>query len=88
MAFTSAVTERNVEGNKRVIRGTFTNTGGSTGGAIATTLNNIDFMNIEYSGASAPATAPAINATFPLASSSVTIVTEANTSGYWEAKGI
>jgi len=88
MAFTSAITERGVQGNKRVNRGTYTNTAGSTGGDITTGLNRCDEFRLIPNDTSVESNATVVNETLPVAGGVVTIVTDANQSGYWTAEGV
>lgn len=88
MAFTYVVSEKTVFGNKRVHKGTFTNTGGSTGGDIETGLARVDFISLQHGGAAVVSDAPAVNETLPLASGAVTVVTAADADGFWWAEGI
>jgi hypothetical protein len=87
MAFASAVSEISVFGNKRIVWGTYTNTGGSTGGDIATGLNKVDTIKLQPTGAAVVASAPSVNETLPLSSGDVTIVNTANEVGQWVAFG-
>ena len=87
MAFTSAVTERTVMGNKRVHYGTFASADGSTGGDINTGLQVCQFITLQTGGAAVSADQCAVNETLPIAGSAVTIVTTANVTGYWKAEG-
>lgn len=79
MAFSSAITDRTIMGNKRVNFGTFTQANGDTGGAVVTGLQTVDHFN-------ATGGLTAVNA-----SGTVTITT-ANPlgaqTGYWMAVGI
>ena len=92
MAFTSAVTAsgKTVFGNKRRVIGTYTNTGGSTGGDVTTNLSSVETFTLQTKGSAIVASAPVVNETFPLVNSTgaVTIVTNADEVGYWEATGI
>lgn len=62
MAFSSAITDRTVMGNKRVNFGTMLQANGDTGGAIVTGLQMVDFFqctfakNIAVSGGTATVT--------------------------------
>lgn len=91
MAFTSAVTTTvpGGHGSKALVYGTFTNTASSTGGDVTTNLNTVDQFFIQTGGPAAVALAPVVNETFPLVNSTgaVTIVTNANDTGYWMAIG-
>lgn len=90
MAFGYTVTDNQKQGHKRVVRGTYTSTGGSTGGEVVTSLGTVEHMQLQPLGAAAIATQSVVNETFPLsnATGSVTIVTSANESGLWEAIGV
>jgi hypothetical protein len=87
MSFTYTIDEQFVMGNKRVIVGTFTSAGGSTGGDILTGLNNCDFIQLQQTGAAVIADAPVANETFPVAGGAITIVTTANAVGKFMAIG-
>jgi hypothetical protein len=87
MAFAFTITEQSYEGNKKIVRGTFANTGGSTGGDISTGLINCTSCVLQHTGAAVVASAPVCNETFPVAGGAVTIVTVADTAGTFEAKG-
>jgi hypothetical protein len=90
MAFGTSVTARTVKGNKRFVYGAFTNAGGSTGGDVLTGLSKVESFIIQHTGAAVVANAPVVNETFPLINSTgaVTIVTDADKGGIWEAFGI
>ena len=88
MAFTSAITfEMNLEGNRKIVFGTFTNGSSDTGGDIATGLSQVEVVQLSHSGSGAVASAPSVNETLPLSSGDVTIVTTANADGFWLAIG-
>lgn len=87
MAFSASKTDETVFGNKRVTMGTFTNTGGSTGGDINTGLHVCEKIFLQCGGSAVSADAPAINETLPCAGSSVTCVTTADVDGWWMAIG-
>ena len=87
MAFTSAVTQKTVFGNKRVHIGTYTNGSGDTGGDIETGLNKVEACVLIPTGSSVQTNAPVANETFPLESGDVTIVTDDNADGAWVAIG-
>ena len=72
---------------RRIAFGTFTSDGGSTGGDIVTGLRGVESMVLTHTCASVVANAPVINETLPLASGTVTIVTDANGTGTWIAVG-
>jgi hypothetical protein len=90
MAFTYTVTDNQIEGHKRVVRGTYTNTGGDTGGEVITGFSTVQHMQLQPIGAAAIATQSVVNETLPVSNptGSMTIVTSADESGIWEAKGI
>jgi len=89
MAFDSAITfEMTLEGNRKVVYGTFTNDTSDTGGDIDTGLSRVDAITLTHTGTGVIASAPVINETLPLTSSGlVTIVTVANADGVWMAIG-
>lgn len=91
MAFTAAVTQRDVWGSMAVSMGTFTNsTGGDTGGDVNTGLNRCYGMILQPGGSSVATNAAAINETFTangIDGSAVTIVTDADADGTWVAFG-
>lgn len=74
-------------GRKKVAYGTYSSSGGSTGGDIITGLNRVDVFNRTAGDSSVESDEGVANADFPLASGTVTIVTIANEDGTWEAKG-
>ena len=86
MAFTDAKTKSSIFGDKAVAWGTYVNDGGSTGGDIDTGLHMCEALFLIKNGA-AVGNSQAVNETFPVAGSAVTIVTDANESGYWFAIG-
>lgn len=88
MAFESAITfEMNLEGNRKIVFGTFTNGSSDTGGNIATGLSLVEVIQLSHSGSAVVASAPVVNETLPLSSGAVTIVTVANADGFWMAVG-
>lgn len=88
MAFTASVTRIGVDGDRRYVQGTFANTGGSTGGDITTGLDQVEFVALQHTGSSVVASAPVVNETLPLNGGDVTIVTVADTSGVFYARGL
>ena len=76
MAFSYTSNGYNVVGNKARETGTFTNSGGSTGGIIKTMLGTVEFVS----------TTPSSSA-ISVSGSEVTITTAANASGYWAVEG-
>lgn len=87
MAFTATKTGEHVVGDLRMTCGTYISSGGDTGGNINTGLHQVVAMDLTASGSSIVADAPTINETFPCDGSAVTIITTANTAGYWQAYG-
>ena len=86
MAFSSAVTSSTVFGNKRIVMGTYTNAGGSTGGDIVTGLTSVDAIILQTGGAAVSTDQSAVNETLPC-TGTVTVVNTANSSGGWIAIG-
>jgi hypothetical protein len=102
MAFTPFITHIFPDGAEKKIRGVYVNTGGSTGGAINTTLQGISWFSTMPYGSAIIASASVVNQTLPTAPAAgqnyplntplyagpnVTIVTSANESGTFEAVG-
>lgn len=90
MPFTSAVTGNFPgTGSRQRVIGTYTSTGGSTGGDVQTGLSVVEDFTIKPRGAVVIATQSVINETFPLntTNGAVTIVTSADEVGFWEAWG-
>lgn len=86
MAFSYTKDNESVTGDLRVTNGTFTNAGGSTGGDIRTGMSKTQGMILQQKGSAVIASQAVVNETFPLVDP-ITIVTAANTSGYWLAWG-
>jgi hypothetical protein len=86
MAFTFAKQYDFVAGDLRFTAGTFTNSGGGTGGDIYTGLQKCEGLLTQYGSDAAIATMPVVNETFPKADP-ITIVTAADKSGWWMAFG-
>ena len=86
-AFSSTITESGVMGDRRYAYGTYTPSGGSTGGDITTGLSSVHFIVLQPSGGTVRAAQPTVNETLPLASGGVTVVTTADEAGYWYAIG-
>jgi len=85
MAFSSTKDMDVAVGSMRLTGGTFTNTGGGTGGAIPTGLQRIYMMKLQHVAAAVVARAPAFTITNV---DPVTITTVANTGGIWMAWGV
>lgn len=90
MAFSAPQDTLAYFGNKRFVSGTYTNSGGDTGGEVVTGLSTVEKFWMQPIGAAVIANAPVANETFPLsnATGSVTIVNTANESGLWFALGL
>ena len=90
MAFTSAITQRDVWGSMAVSMGTFTNGAGDKGGNIATGLNSCYGLILQPGGATVAGNACVVNETFTangLDGSAITIVTDDGVDGNWLAFG-
>ena len=88
MAFTYTTQIKSVFGNQKVRGGSWQNTPGTTGGTIGHSLKTVRKFELDTHGSSA--TAPAILnvATFPITSTSVTVVCIGTTIvGQWTAYG-
>jgi hypothetical protein len=99
MGFTSTITRRLEYGGIRAVYGTFTITEGSTGGIIETGLRIVENFNIQYIKNAVVSDTAAVNATLTTAggkkvieagspAGNITIVTVADTVGFWSAKGL
>jgi len=87
MAFASEVVGHPLPlGDLYLVRGTFTNTGGGTGGDIETGLSVVEDLHVQEKGA-AVVSNTVVNEDFPLNGGSVTIVTAADVDGRWIALG-
>ena len=88
MAFAYTIGDQaNYGGNGKIISGTYTSDGGSTGGEIKTGLERVQFIFLQPSSTAVVANQPAVNETMPLEKGDVTIVTTANETGTWAAMG-
>lgn len=76
-----------VLGRLKMTTGTYTNGSGDTGGNIDTGLTMCEMLLLQPKGDSAIATANAVNESFPIAGSAVTVVTADDEDGYWIAFG-
>ena len=79
-------------GNKVIVYGTYSNAGSSAGGDIDSGMHRVDFFQLTPNYSSVMDGAPVVNETFPLsgsgsANAEVTVVCNANESGYWRAEG-
>jgi hypothetical protein len=98
MGFTFTTTRHLVYGGIRAVYGTFTNTGGSTGGTIATGLRTVENFDIQYIKNAVVSDAAVVNATLTTIggkqvieagspAGNIVIVTVADTVGFWYAVG-
>lgn len=83
MAF--SYTAKTIYPGGRIAAGTYTNSGGSTGGDIDTGLPNVRAFTLTPAGTSVSANQSVYNETLPLGYGVVTIVTNANELGSWIA---
>jgi hypothetical protein len=86
-AFAYTIEKRGVIGSMKFVIGTFTPSGGSTGGDIVTGLNKVYDIKLQHTGAAVVASAPSVNETLPLSSGTVKIVTVADSPGTFYAIG-
>ena len=88
MAFSYTVNSKDAMG-KGVVSGSYTSTGGSTGGDIQTGLDTVETFLVTPKGSTVATNQSVVNETLPLtnANGTVTIVTDANQVGYWLAIG-
>lgn len=90
MAFASARTDNGIPiviGNKKMTFGTYTNTGGGTGGNINTGLKVCERLFMQTGGAAVSADQSAVNETLPADGSAITVVNTADSDGTWMAIG-
>ena len=88
MAWASTVTERELDGNRRIHYGTFSDGAGAAGGDIDTGLKWVEICFVWHKGAAVETDVVVVNETFPLKTGLVTIVCNANDTGYWIAIGL
>ena len=87
MAFSYTVDKVLQTNTGRIAIGTYTSTGGSTGGDINTGLTNIYSLQLQPKGSAILANQPVVNETMPKATDGITIVTTANEVGTFQAFG-
>ena len=87
MTIANTITKRVVMGSYKVAWGTFTVSGGATGGDIDTGLTLVHAIYLQTTGSAVSADQSAVNETLPADGSEITIVTTANTVGNWYAVG-
>lgn len=99
MTFSYTVTKRQVLGDSKTVHGTFVNEGGSTGGAIETGLRVVEGFFTQAIKSTVLTDETVVNATLETAGNkkvivtsspqgNITIVTQANLSGFWMALGV
>jgi hypothetical protein len=86
MAFSNNLLHEVPMGQMRFMMGTFTNTGGSSGGDIRTGLHKVLQLKLQHTGSAVVADDPAVYETFPV-NDPVTVVTTADADGLWFAWG-
>ena len=86
MAFSSAITDKTVFGNKRRHIGTWSGAYVATGN-IDTGLRSCETLNVFVKSSAVATNAPVVNEDLPVAGSAVTIVFDSTANGYWEATG-
>jgi len=87
MAFTSVITKIRVIGSHKKAHGTFASADGTAGGNINTGLRICESIELTSKGTAITTGASVVNETLPIAGSAITIVTDANVTGYWVAFG-
>lgn len=91
MSFTYTVSETidGGMGSRAFAFGTYTSSGGSTGGDVVTGLRTVFNFTIQPKGSAVKATRSKANEAFPLVNSTgaVTIVTSSNEVGQWSCTG-
>lgn len=87
MAFAFTKDTEGVMGDRRCTGGTFTSSGGGTGGDIYTGLQKVDGLVLQQGGNAVVASQAVVNETFPKADP-ITIVSAANATGWWWAFGV
>lgn len=83
MAFDYEITKVLSVGDINLVLGTYTNTDGSTGGAITTGLNDVYFFDTNYEVSQATTVNLVADS-----SGTITITTVADEDGKWEAWGV
>ncbi len=79
--------ESNHAGDKQIVVGKYSSDGASKGGDIDTTLRVCENMILTRKGSSTAVTGNAVAESFPVAGNAVTIVTNLDEDGLWEAQG-
>jgi hypothetical protein len=87
MTFAFTLDNRSIQGNRRVHTGTFTNSAGGTGGDIVTGLNRVESFSLQHKGSTATTNIHVVNETLPSTTGTMTIVSDADKSGFWRAVG-
>jgi hypothetical protein len=86
-AFAFTITKQTIQGDRKVVYGTFTPTAGSTGGDITTGLGVCEFIELQHTGGEVVTDMPVADETFPVVGGVVTIVTVADKAGLFKALG-
>jgi len=86
MAFSSIIIDSTVQGDKRVVYGTY-NSDSVTGGDIDTGLKTVESLVLQPTNSSVSANQPVVNETLPFVGSSPTIVCSNNETGQFVAVG-
>ncbi len=87
MAFSFTIIRQTVQGDRKVVYGTFTNST-SSGGDITTGLRVVENFSMQMIDTAVVTDVPVANETFPLGgATAVTIVTVADKNGLWRAEG-
>ena len=86
-ASTISRTIQNHVGDRKMVYGTYTASGGNTGGDIDTGLIECVSIMLTATGSSIVADAPTVNETLPVDGSAVTVIVTSNSTGNWLAMG-
>lgn len=87
MAFAYAVLSTTVFGDRAIAMGTFTNTGGDTGGELDTGLKSLDHVSLTLGGSAGAPNQLAVDETLPLNTGIFTLASSADAEGVWFAIG-
>lgn len=87
MTFAYAVLGKSILGDRWYAWGTWTNGASDTGGSIVTGLSQIENVGLTPTGSAVTSNASVVNGSFPLATGTFIIVTDAGVDGVWSAIG-
>jgi len=87
LTFAFSVLGKSILGDRWYAWGTWTNAIGDTGGSIITGLSQIEVAHLTQTGSAVSSNAPVVNSSFPIASGTFIIVTDAGVDGVWSAIG-